>query len=220
MNIEPTPSMLRKAGHLGRAIACAVAVMGLSTVQAAPLQWRFSGTVVDDPDATGLQSFTGVLRYDSGVADLLPGDVSAGVYAMPAGNGFSVSFDGGAWQDFDLQATVSVLNDFAGFDAFLPIAYSASNPALSAGLDLRDFAATALSSDALPTGLFSLDGFSEMSFLLNGSDFSLRGALDSLFCEQGCAETPVGNVPEPSTLWLMGACLLPLVLRRHIAGKR
>lgn len=114
---------------------------------------------------------------------------------------------------------VNALNDSAGLDAFLPIAFSAVNPERSASLDLQDFAAMALASNALPISALSLADFLQASFLLSGPDFNLRSALESLVCELGCTDASVANVAAPSTVWL-AAAVLPLALLRRARRSR
>lgn len=193
------------------AVTLTLAAAGMAA--AAPVRYFFHGTVTDDAEASGHQSFAGFLRFDSAAADQLGADPSAGVYAMPlnAGFGLAVSFDLGAAVFATHSATVSVLDDYAGADWFLPLGYTSAAQTTSIALELIDPSAGSFASDALPPGLPALAGFASARLIFHSPEFGLIGRIDEWVCDYGCQATEPttpGQVPEPGSLALAALALL------------
>lgn len=214
--------------HLRRTLAritcCAVVALATafsSSATSATIQYFFEGVVDSDPDGSGLHTFTGLLRFETTAADLIPSDSSSGVYGMPSltGLGFVISFDAQSALVLDATPTVTVLNDYAGFDWFLPIAYSSTDPGTSLGLEWLDFEASAFSSDSLPLTALDLSDFEMQNLYFNSASFGLIGRITGLVCDLGCAS---GEVPSNSPIPLPATNLLVLaaIPATRLAGRR
>lgn len=209
---------------LARITSCAVVALSMAfspPATSATVQYFFEGVVDSDPDGSGLQTFTGILRFETTAVDLIPSDSSAGVYGMPSltGLGFVISFDAQSTLSFDATPTVTVLNDYAGFDWFLPIAYSSADPGASLGFEWLDFEANAFSSDSLPLAALDLSDFDTRNLYFNSASFGLIGRITGLVCDLGCApgeEPPDSPIPSPAT----GLLVLAAIPAAVVAGRR
>ena len=191
---------------LCRALAAAT-LLAATAVDAALIQFSFSGTVTDeaingcvDPVVVGCGTVTGSFSFDSLAAD---GNAAAilGLYAASA---ISFSIDG--MEFFSAANGVINVANFAALDQYGLLATGTAGAGTAElSMLLQDLSALAFGSDALPLTPSALQTMLPGSFRLDGgNDFELMGSIDSITCTNGCG---VGEVPEPATSLLLVAGL-------------
>lgn len=192
---------------LCRALAAAT-LLAATAVDAALIQFSFSGTVTDeaingcvDPVVVGCGTVTGSFSFDSLAAD---GNAAAilGLYAASA---ISFSIDG---MEFFSAANgvINVANDIPQDQYGLLATGTAGATVAVLSILLEDLNGSAFGSDALPLSASALAPLLPGTFTLFAYDdsFQLQGVIDSITCPNGCGGS---EVPEPSTSLLLVAGL-------------
>jgi hypothetical protein len=203
-----------------RLLMAATLAVFVSTAQAAPITFKFSGTV-DSVDFTFIafwqgifggtipaflgSTFSGTFTFDPTLSDLDP-SANTGIYQqVPAGiSGISVTVSGVTFeQDPTRNFFISVLDDFAGLDSWNltslgdPTALGVPDSSFSyqVFVNLGNFGGNAFPSDALPTSASLSDFPDQQRFGVSigpaVQNLSVNGEIESLTI-----------VPEPSTLAL------------------
>jgi hypothetical protein len=182
-----------------------------ATAQAIPITFSFTGGVTNDP--FGLSSLgapiSGNYTFESTAVDAIPAANTGSYTSIGPGFGFNATVDGNPFS-VSGSLNVSVLNSL--IDQYL---VTATDGTLTLELFFQDNTGTALASDALPLTPPPLAAFAIREFRLFAPDAEFTGSVDTLVCSAGCNGTG-GTIPEPGTLWLLGASLAALLVWRRL----
>jgi hypothetical protein len=191
----------------------AAALLGLiytATAQAIPITFSFTGGVTNDPFGVSSPGapISGDYTFESTAVDAIPAADTGSYTSIGPGFGFNATVDG---MPFSVSGSlnVSVVNSLV--DQYL---VTATDGTLTLELFFQDNTGTALTSDALPLTPPLLTAFAIRDFRLFGPDAEFTGSVDTLVCSTGC-NGGGGTVPEPGTLWLLGASLAALLVRQR-----
>jgi hypothetical protein len=178
---------------------------GMAVAHAQPVEFDFTGTIVDDPFGllTTDTSFSGKYTFDDDAPNL-SSDPQVGAYLSVGPDFIFDAIVGGVEYAADGETVIGVAHDV--IDQYTPVANDGS---LTLELFLQANSGTVFKDVSLPSSPPQLADFDVAQFLLVGDGVAFVGALDTLTCATCSGETPpLTTVPTPSTLSLIGAGLL------------